>query len=125
MTSSSLSLSRSIALTAAVLGMDGVAVVTGPAHLAVGPTGVALASETRPRDDITVPRLTHVHIAMALAADAGPTHFLRVPIEAAGAPVGGTDRQTDGLLVTRELSLIGCWAAGPRGSAHLSQLAPV
>lgn len=79
--------------------MDGVAVVTGPAHLAVGPTGVAPAAETRPRDDITVPRLTHVHIAMALAADAGPTHFLRVPIEAAGAPVGGTDRRTDGLLV--------------------------
>lgn len=80
-----------VALTAAVLGMDGVAVVTGPAHLAVGPTSVAPAAETRPRDDITVPCLTHVHIAMALATDAGSAHFLWVPIEAAGAPVGKTE----------------------------------
>lgn len=87
--------SLSFSLTTTILGLDGVAVVTGLAHLAVGPTGVAPAAETRSRDDITVPCLTHVHVVMALAAHAGPAHFLWVPVEAAGTPVGETYRQTD------------------------------
>lgn len=90
MTSSLLFLS----LTATVLGMNGVAIETGLAHLAVGATGVALATETCPRDNITVPRLIHVHITVALAADAGPTHFLWISVKAAGAPGVGTEGWT-------------------------------
>lgn len=81
----------SIDLTATVLGMDGVTMVTGLAHLAVGATCVGLATETCPRDDITVPRLTQVHIAVALAADTGPTHFLWISVKAASAPGEETD----------------------------------
>lgn len=81
----------SIALTATVLGMDGVAMVTRLAHLAVGAARVALATETCPCDDITVPRLTHVHIAMAMAADASPTYFLWISVKAIGAPGGETE----------------------------------
>lgn len=48
----------SIILTATVLSMNGVTMVTGLAHLAVGATRVGLATETCPRGDITVPCLT-------------------------------------------------------------------
>lgn len=72
--------------------MDGIAMVTRLAHLAVGAARVALATETYPRGDITVPRLTYVHIVMALAADAGPAYFLWISVKAVGAPGGETDR---------------------------------
>lgn len=98
----------SLFLTTTVLCMNGVAIVTRLAHLAVGATGVALATETCPCDDITVPRLIHVHITVALAADACPAHFLWISVKTAGTPGGETDRWTDRWLVSQELRLIGC-----------------
>lgn len=51
--------------------------------------------QTLPADDVTVPRLTDIHITMTLTSHTGPTYYLWVSIETTGTPERRQkDRQT-------------------------------
>lgn len=107
-------------LTPTVLCAHGVSIVTGPTDLAVPPAGVAQTSQTLPGDSVTVPRPAEVHVAIALAADAGPAHHLRVTVKTAGTPA---DTRTEGRVLGVARCLPTGWmGAGPR--RHLSQVRP-
>lgn len=78
-------------LTPTVLGMHGVSIITRLTDFAVSPGSVPEAAQTLPGGGVTVPRLADVHVAVTLAADTGPAHYLWVTIETAGTP-GDRDR---------------------------------
>lgn len=75
-------------LTLAVLGKHGVAVVTGPTDLAVSPGGVEKAPQALAGGDVTVSRLTRVHVAVTIAARAGAVGCPWVAVETTGTPEG-------------------------------------
>ena len=74
-------------LTGAVLGVDGVAVVTGGAVLAVRPGGVLHAAQTRPRQRVAVAEQhVGVRVVVATARQAAAAHHHGVAVETGRTP---------------------------------------
>lgn len=72
----------------AVLGSDGISIVTALAALTLAPAGVSNALQTRPRDTVTMASLPPVHVAVTVAH---LTHLARnrgVAVVTVGTPEG-------------------------------------
>lgn len=104
-------------LTLAVLGVHSVSIVTGLTDLAVWSSGVEQAPQTLPCADVTVPRLTNVHVTVTVTAHTGAACYLWVTMETTGTPKGTERGVTPGLWLQA--------AGGSRGCCHLSQVLPV
>lgn len=80
-----------VRLTLAVLGVHGVSIVTGQTVLTAWSSGVEQAPQTLPREDVTVSRLTDVHVTVTITAHTGAADYLGVTMETTCAPAD-TDR---------------------------------